>query len=195
MDYFESIIATLLEVGELDEVDNTFKNCCWVRKSFKVNLTKEEKRQLNKPSIPRPEIDILAFNFAKNEIIAFEVKSYLDSTGVKLEDLRKENAIQEGRYKLFTSENYRSVVLDRLKQDLIDRCMANENTTIKLGLAAGKVYQEQSEQIRAFMQENDWEFWSPEDIKKKIQELAKPERGYENDPMIITAKILIRNRD
>ena len=193
MDYFESIIATLLEVGELDEVDNTFKNCCWVRKSFKVNLTKEEKRQLNKPSIPRPEIDILAFNFAKNEIIAIEAKSYLDSKGVKLKDLQTEHEVQEGRYKLFTSKNYRSVVFKRLKKDLIKCDLANHNTKIKLGLAAGKVHQGQSEPIRVFMAKKDFWFWSPDDIKSKVKHLA--ERGYENDPVIITAKILMRDRD
>jgi len=176
MDYFESIIATLLE-------DENY----WVRKSFKVELSKAEKRQVNKPSIPRPEIDLLAFKFTENVVIAFEAKSYLDSAGVQAE-----NEVQEGRYKLFTSKNYCSVVFARLKQVLIDRGMANHNTTIKLGLAAGKVYQGQSEQIRAFMQERNWEFWSPDDIKKKIKKLAEPERGYENDPIVITAKILMR---
>jgi hypothetical protein len=41
MDHFESIIATLLEAEGY-----------WVRRSFKVNLTQEEKRRIGKPSIP-----------------------------------------------------------------------------------------------------------------------------------------------
>ena len=100
MDHFESIISTLLEADHY-----------WVRRSFKVTVTKEEKRQVGKHSIPRPEIDLVALDFSKNEVIAFEAKSYLDSPGVKLADLQKEHEIQEGRYKLFTSQKYRTLVL------------------------------------------------------------------------------------
>ena len=117
----------------------------WVRRSFKIDVTQEEKRQVGKHSIPRPEIDLLAFNFSKNEVIAFEVKSFLNSPGVRLEDLQREHEVQEGRYKLFTSRGYREVVLTRLKKDLISHGMADANTKVTLGLAAGKVYQKKSE--------------------------------------------------
>ena len=179
MDHFESIIATLLEAEGY-----------WVRRSFKVNVTKEEKRQIGKHSIPRPEIDLLALHFSTNEVLALEAKSFLDSPGVKLAQLKEEYEIPEGRYKLFTSERYRSVVLVRLLQDLITCGMANSDTKISLGLAAGKVYQGQSKPIREFMTQKTWLFWSPEDIKQKVTALAA--RGYENDPAIITAKILMR---
>jgi hypothetical protein len=181
MDHFESIISTLLEAEHY-----------WVRRSFKVTVTKEEKRQVKKHSIPRPEIDLLALDFSRNEVIAFEVKSFLDSPGVKLADLQKEHEVQEGKYKLFTSHNYRSVVMERLRQDLIAGGMANSDTRITLGLAAGKVYQKQSEPMREFMKQKGWVFWSPEDIKHKIEVLAAPKSGYQNDPAIITAKILMR---
>jgi hypothetical protein len=181
MDHFESIIATLLEAEHY-----------WVRRSFKVTLTKEEKRQVGKHSIPRPEIDLLALHFSRNEVIVLEAKSFLDSPGVKLADLQKEHEVQEGRYKLFTSHNYRSVVLSKLLQNLIAHGMANSDTKVTLGLAAGKVYQKQSELVREFMKGKGWFFWSPEDIKRKIEALAEPESGYQNDPAIITAKILMR---
>lgn len=179
MDYFESIVKTLLEAEGY-----------WVRSSFKVNVTKEEKRDIGKHSIPRPEIDLLALHFGKNEILALEAKSFLDSPGVKLVQLKEEHEVPSGRYKLFTSKRYRSVVLTRLLQDLIACGMANAKTKVSLGLAAGKVYQGQSALIREFMEKNNWIFWSPEDIKKKVTALA--ERGYENDAAIITAKILMR---
>jgi hypothetical protein len=188
MDYFESIICTLLEAEDY-----------WVRRSFKVNVTGEEKHQIGKHSIPRPEIDVLALSFSRNEIIAFEAKSFLDSPGVRLADLQQEYEVQEGLYKLFTSKRYREVVLARLKQDLIGMGMAKPDTKITLGLAAGKVYQRKSEPpmtqsklIREFMEKKDFVFWSPEDIKCKIEVLARPESGYQNDPAIITAKILMR---
>ncbi len=179
MDHFETIISTLLEAEGY-----------WVRRSFKVNVTKEEKRLIGKPSIPRPEIDLLAFSYSKNELLALEAKSFLDSPGVKLAELKEVHDVPSGRYKLFTSERYRSVVLPRLHQDLINLGMANSKTKITLGLAAGKVCQGQSESIREYMAEKAWIFWSPEDIKKKVIALAK--RGYENDPAIITTKILMR---
>ena len=188
MEHFESIVATLLEAEHY-----------WVRRSFKVNVTKEEKRQVKKHSIPRPEIDLLALDFSRNKVIVFEAKSFLDSPGVRLADLQKEHDVQDGMYKLFTSRGYRDVVLTRLKQDLIDHGMANSKTTFTLGLAAGKVYQKKSEQpmtqiklMKEFLEKNNFVFWSPEDIKRKIEALAKPESGYQNDPAIITAKILTR---
>jgi hypothetical protein len=150
MDHFENIIATLLEAEGH-----------WVRRSFKVNLTKEEKRGIGKHSIPRPEIDLLALRFATNEVIAMEAKSFLDSPGVRLSELEEEHDAPEGRYKLFTSERYRSVVLSRLLQDLIAAGMAGSATTISLGLAAGKVYQGKSDLIREFMESKNLLFWSP----------------------------------
>ncbi|WP_292996207.1 hypothetical protein [Nitrosomonas sp.] len=179
MDHFENIISTLLEAEGY-----------WVRRSFKVNLTKEEKRRIGKHSIPRPEIDLLAFKFPTNEVLALEAKSFLDSSGVNLEQLQEKHEVPKGRYKLFTSENYRSIVLSRLLSDLVACGMAYANTKITLGLAAGKIYQNRSDSIRALMLDNNWFFWSPEDIKQKVTDLAK--RGYENDPAIITAKILMR---
>lgn len=179
MDHFESIISTLLEADGY-----------WVRRSFKVNLEPKEKREIGKPSIPRPEIDLLALHFSRNEVIAFEAKSYLDSPGVKLAELLKEHDVPEGSYKLFTSERYRRIVLRRLRRELIESGMADSHTKILLGLAAGKVYQNQSDAIRKFMEKKKWRFWSPEEIKDRVTALAK--HRYENAPAIITAKILMR---
>lgn len=179
MDYFEGIIKTLLE-----------HEGYWVRQSFKVSLTKQEKRDIGKHSIPRPEVDILAFKPETNHVIAFEAKSYLDSPGVKLSELDNSYEIPEGRYKLFTCENYRNIVFSRMKQDLLELGMGTPETKITLGLAAGNVYQSKSEEIRKLFQQQGWEFLSPEDIREKVTDLAA--KGYENEPSIITAKILMR---
>lgn len=98
MDYFEGLVKTILE-----------HEGYWVRQSFKINLTKQEKRDIGKHSIPRPEIDILAHKATSDSVIAFEAKSYLDSPGVKLADLEESHEIPEGRYKLFTCDNYREI--------------------------------------------------------------------------------------
>lgn len=179
MDHFESIIKTLLE-----------HEGYWVRQSFKVNLTKQEKRDIGKHSIPRPEIDLLAYNARTNRVLALEAKSYLDSPGVRYIDLCEKYEIPEGRYKLFTCENYRNIVFSRLKDDLIELNMANMETSISLGLAAGNVYQSKSNDIKELFNGNNWLFLSPEDIRQKVYSLAS--KGYENEPAIITAKILMR---
>lgn len=179
MDFFEGIIATLLEAEGY-----------WVRRSFKIELTKEEKRAIGKHSMPRPEIDLLAFSQTSNGLIALEAKSFLDSSGVKLENLKEKHEIPEGRYKLFTCDRYRDITLKGLHRDLVAAGMADNDTSISLGLAAGNVHKGETAAIRYFMENNGWFFWSPEDIKAKVKKLA--ERGYENDPVIITAKILMR---
>ena len=179
MDYFEGIIKTILE-----------HEGYWVRQSFKVNVTKQEKRDIGKHSIPRPEIDILAFNQKDNTVLALEAKSYLDSPGVRIDDLKMDYQIPDGRYKLFTCSNYRAVVFNRLKQELIDQGMANTNTKITLGLVAGKIYQSRSNELRDLFKSRGWFFWSPEDLRDKVNLLAR--KSYENEPSIITAKILMR---
>ena len=179
MDHFEGLVKTLLE-----------HEGYWIRQSFKVNLTKQDKVSIGKPSIPRTEIDILAFKPEQNKVIAFEAKSYLDSPGVKLAELQKNHKIPEARYKLFTSANYRNIVFSRMKKDLIDIGMATPETVITLGLVAGNVYQSKSDEIRALFIANGWAFLSPEDIREKVTNLAS--KGYENEPSIITAKILMR---
>jgi len=179
MDHFESLIATLLEADGY-----------WVRRSFKVDVTNDEKRRAGKASMPRPEIDLLALDFRHNRVIAFEAKSYLDSPGVKLEHLAKRHDVAAGRYKLFTSKRHRDIVLGALHRQLIAQGMANSRTEIELGLAAGKVYRKQSDEVRAALEARGAIFWSPEEIREKVVALAK--RGYENDPVVIAAKIALR---
>lgn len=180
MDHFEGIIRTLLE-----------HDGYWVRQSFKVNLTKEEKRDTGKPSIPRPEIDLLAYRPHENCVLALEVKSYLDSPGVRVTDLALVHDIAEGRYKLFTCENYRNIVTKRLALDLVANGMCAREPKIRLGLIVGKVYQARSEDLRTVFNNRGWLFWSPEDVRDKVKALAA--KDYENDPAIIAAKILMRS--
>lgn len=179
MELFEGIIKTLLE-----------HEGYWVRQSFKVNLTKEEKREIGKHSIPRPEIDLLAFKPGTNSMIVLEAKSYFDSPGVKISELLEHHEIPEGRYKLFTCENYRNIVFSRLIKDLVHYGLVESDINLQLGLVAGNVYQNKSDDIAEYFDSNEWFFWSPEAVKHKVNALA--ELGYENNTAIITAKILMR---
>jgi hypothetical protein len=179
VDHFEAIMKTLLEAEN-----------CWVCQSFKVNLTKKEKVKIGKAKMPRPELDLLALNFNKNEIYVIEAKSFLDSPGVRIADLTGRHHHPEGRYKLFTSSHYRNIVFSRLRVDLRKRGMANNATKLILTLAAGKVARGNGESVHKFLKSKKFDFWSPERIKEKVTKLA--DRKFENDSAIITAKILLR---
>lgn len=180
MDYFEAIVRTLLE-------DDGF----WTRQSMKVNLSKEEKRAIGKPTIPRPEIDLIAFKPSAKEILAIEVKSFLDSSGVHLSCIQERHDVPNGRYKLFTCSNYREVVFARLNQDLIEQGLIESPLPIRLGLAAGKIHNKSETEIMNYLLSQNMFFWGPTTIKQRIQNLAK--KGYENDPTVIAAKLLIRS--
>ncbi|TWT60831.1 hypothetical protein [Rubinisphaera italica] len=178
MDQFETVISTLME-----------KENYWVRQSFKVCLTKEEKTQIGKPNMPRPEIDVLGLDFARNELLVMEVKSYLDSPGVRFNRLTEIHDTPTGKYKLFTCVRYREITFSRLRRNLVAAGMINQDTKLILGLAAGKVHGGE-EKIRNWMESQGWLFWAPKDIKNKLSDLAKSD--YENNVSVITAKILNR---
>jgi hypothetical protein len=180
MDHFETIVCDLLEATGY-----------WVRRSFKVEMTKEEKRRVGRHSMPRPEIDILAYRRASEELLVLEAKSFLDSPGVSLDQLRESHEKPQGRYKLFTCENYRDVVFERLRLQLLAYGMITSKTRLRPGLAAGKVYRRESAELRTFMDSNGWYFLSPEDIRTQVMRFS--DMGYENNPAVITAKILLRN--
>ena len=99
MDAFESIVAKLLWEGGY-----------WTTVGYKVNLSKEQKVQLGKHSMPRPEIDIVAYRARDNHLLWVECKSYLDSTGVRITALTGEDEVNSPHYKVFTWPAYRELV-------------------------------------------------------------------------------------
>jgi lipopolysaccharide biosynthesis protein len=183
MDAFEIIVGNLLE-----------EDSYWIRHSVKINLTKEEKESIGTPKAPRPEIDIVAYNVKENKLLLVKVKSYFDSPGVKYDDVTKLNEHQEGRYKLFTSENYLKVLRNRLLLDWIQDGLIKEDTSVCLMLIAGHIYQNREKDFKNYFESKGWQFWGPTEIKKRIKQLAK--KGYENNPLTLTVKILEnRNSD
>ena len=177
MDAFEQIVGKLLE-----------EDSYWVRQSVKVDLTKEEKKLIGKPTSPRPEIDIIALNANKNIILLLEIKSYLDSAGVVLSQVQDENEDQQGGYKLLTSSKYRKVIEERLVTDWVTKGIIKAKPKVMYGLVAGKVYQNKEVELRDYCKKKKFFFWGPTDIKQKIKLLAN--KGYENHPVTIAVKIL-----
>jgi len=121
MDAFEQIVGLLLENDKY-----------WVRHSVKVNLTKAEKVKINKPSTPRPEIDIVAFDVINNSVFLIEVKSFIDSGGVVYEKVIENNKFPTGKYKILTSKLYQDIIISRLKSDWISAGLINKKLNLVL---------------------------------------------------------------
>jgi len=81
VDAFERVVVSLLE-----------REGFWVRSSFKVELTKEEKVRIGRPSSPRWELDLIGYRARDNELRIVECKSYLDSRGVAMSALNGASA-------------------------------------------------------------------------------------------------------
>ncbi len=180
MNAFEDIVKQYLE-----------EEGYWVRQSVKVNISKEEKRGIGTPTMPRPEIDLVALNVKKNELLLVEVKSYLDSYGVYFEAVSDENDEAADRYKLFTDSNFRNIVTKRLRGEYQERGLINENTKINYALAAGHIHYPADEpKIRDYFlkQKEKWILFSSKQIKDKVKELA--EKGWEDNIVTMTAKLI-----
>ena len=178
MDSFESIVKTIFE-----------NKGYWVKTSFKVDLTKEEKRKIGRPSCPRWELDVVAYKGGNNELLVIECKSYLDSPGVKAEGLK--NGKHKERYKLFNEETLREVVFSRLISQLVESGSCQKSTKVKLCLAAGKVATNKDRvEISEYFKTKGWKFYSDEWMKKELVNLS--ESGYENEVAMVTTKLLSR---
>jgi hypothetical protein len=182
MNAFEDIVKLYLE-----------EKGYWVRQDVKVEISKDEKKAIGLPTMPRPEVDLVALNVKKNELLLIEVKSYLDSYGVYFEAVSDKNDKLAERYKLFTDSNFRNIVTKRLREEYQRRGLINENTKINYALAAGHIhYPEDEPKIRDYFskQKEKWILFSPKDIKEKVKELA--EKGWEDNLVTITAKLILK---
>ena len=96
MDAFESLVSMILR-----------HEGYWTTPSFKVELSKREKRSIDRASSPRWELDLVAYKGSTNELLVVECKSFLDSTGVNF----RKGFEPDRRYKLFTDRKLRTVVV------------------------------------------------------------------------------------
>src|ERR1700760_3756877 len=128
MDAFEQLVSEIL-----------WMEGYWVRTSVKVELTKDEKRQIGRPSSPRWELDIVAYNGRDNLPKVVECKSYLDSRGVALRAFDGSDAKPAERFKLFADANLWSVVFELLRLQFAETGACRPNADIKLCLARGRI--------------------------------------------------------
>jgi hypothetical protein len=177
MDAFENLIAMLLK-----------RQGYWTIPCFKVELSKEEKRQIDRPSSPRWELDLVAYKGSINEIMAVECKSYLDSRGVVF---RNGSFEPVSRYKLFTDEALRNVVLSHLVIQLQEIGAIADSPKVTLCLAAGKLASvTKRDELAQRFESQDWKLFDPQWIRDRLQQIGNA--SYENDMAYIVAKMLLR---
>ena len=179
MDAFESVVAALLE-----------RKGYWTRTSVKVDLTKEEKRQIGRPSSPRWEIDVVAYKGSTNSLLAVECKSYLNSQGVKLSGFHGSNDVGANRYKLFNDETLRNIVLQRLSTQLVESGFCPTPPVITLCLCAGNIYQD-AKPIKEHFKKNGWELWDADWLRSELEIMSHSR--YDNTVVAIVSKLLMKN--
>jgi hypothetical protein len=181
MNAFEIIVGQCLEAKGY-----------WVRHSVKVELTKEEKREIGSPTMPRPEIDLVALRVEKNELILVEVKSLLDRQyGIYIEAFTDEEDRDKGRYKLFTNPKFREIVTRRLRSEYLKKGLIRNDTGIRYGLAAGKIHKSDEEEIRKHFSKNEWTLFTPDDIRNELRQFK--DKSWEDDVVTMTVKLLLRD--
>ncbi len=180
MDAFEQVVAAILD-----------RKGFWVRTSVKVSLTPEEKREIGRPSAPRWELDVVAYSGSRNELLVVECKSYLDSYGVRASSFEGPKAEEETRYKLFSDEVLRRVVLSRLESQLVEQGFCPPGTKASLCLAAGKIYGDPAP-LRAVFEKNGWRLFEADWLREGLVSLA--DESYDNSVAAVVAKLLLRNQ-
>ena len=181
MDAFEKLIATLLDHDGF-----------WVKQSYKVGLTKEEKIKIGRPSAPRWELDIIAYKPAKNELWVVECKSYLDSYGVQVRNFLEPG--DKDYYKLFNEPVLRETVFYRLCEELRELGLVQKNPTVTLCLAAGHIKENANRSdLEKYFKRNNWILLDENWIIKSLEKASTA--GYEDDAAFVVSKILERNRN
>ena len=184
MNAFENIVTQYLE-GE----------GYWVRQSVKVEISKDDKKTIGLPTMPRPEIDLVALNVKENELLLVEVKSFLDSQGVYFVDVIGEEGEESWgakRYRLFANSKFRKVITKTLREEYLKRGLINENTKINYALAAGNIHSSDDEsKISDYFSQRGWKLFTPKKIKDQIKELSR--KGWEDNIVTITAKLILRD--
>lgn len=178
MDSFEQVVASVLQ-----------RQGYWTQTSVKVDLSKAEKVRIGRHSSPRWELDVVAYRGLTNELLVVECKSFLDSRGVSTKVFADGNPNSDKRYKLFTEPVLRRTVLACLRRQYVAQGFCARRPSVKLGLAAGRVYGDEA-RLKAAFRRRGWLYWGPQDLKRQISALR--DSHYENSVAAVVAKMLLR---
>lgn len=177
MDAFENIVAMILR-----------REGYWVRTSYKVKLTKEDKRKIRRPTTPRWELDVIAYKPRSNELLVVECKSFLNSLGVVYKDFSGKSERGKKRYKLFNDRRLWSVVRSRLVRQLKEEGACLNRPKVQLCLAAGRIPPNDQDDMQLYCKKHRWQLFDADWFKTKFGELA--DSDYENEVAIVAAKLM-----
>jgi hypothetical protein len=164
----------------------------WTRVGLKITFTKAEKRAVGNQTMPRPEVDVVAFKPSPNELLIVECKSFLDSNGVCVENFIGNNARHTDRVKLFTRPKLRRLITKKLLAQLRQEgLLLPEVPAIRYGLVAGKIQTGHEDRLRTIFTHKGWLLFTPHDLADGLRMFAN--RGYEDDIVTMVVKILQRN--
>lgn len=161
----------------------------WVRTGVKVELTREEKVRIGRHSSPRWEIDLVAWSAARNELLALECKSYLDSGGVHAAHFLPGSKYAH-RYKLFHDLVLRSTVLERLRLQCVEQGLCTADAIVRLGLVHGHVTSHNAPLLARIFEQGGWLLFGPEWLQVHLGRMAAG--SYENSTAAVVAKLLLR---
>lgn len=177
MDAFEDLTERLL-----------WREGCWTRKNFKVTITKADKVAIGLPSMPRPEVDVVAFSPERNVVAWVECKSYLDSTGVQISAFNGANPKFAKRFRVFTDSTFRHIVTERLVEQLLSLGLITEQPEVEYWLVAGRIAPGSRAAVQAHFDQAGWVLRDRDWIRAGLQAMAK--EGYEDDVVSMAAKLL-----
>lgn len=180
MDAFEQIVADLLR-----------QEGYWTWNGYKINLTKDNKKDIGKPSMPRPEIDILAYKVSENQLLWVECKSYLDSHGVLYKSLADPENSWASHYKIFTETKFRTIAAEELLKQVVGKGLVLPNPTLKFCLVTGHIATTTDRtNLHAYFDQKGWLLFDESWLKERLHELSKS--SYEDDVAAIVAKLFAR---
>ena len=180
MDAFESVVAEVL-----------WQDGYWVQNAVKVDLTKDDKSKINRPSSPRWELDLVGYKGQRSEVLIVECKSYLDSRGVTFRAVTGSDQKRAGRYKLFNNDVLRGVVLNRLSCQMVEAGLIPKQHKTTLALVCGNIASKQDRQdLDHYFRTQGWLLRDAVWLKKKLTSMSKS--GYENSPVAVVSKLLLR---
>ena len=184
MNAFEQVVSDILRMEGY-----------WVRNSVKVEINKEEKRKIGKHSAPRWELDIVAYSGRDNILRIVECKSYLDSPGVRLRGVDGSDIKESKRYKLCTDPILYDVISNRLKNQFVKFGACPSDAQVKLCLACGRIATENDRiGLHTLIKKKDWDLWDEHWLRDRLEKMADPDYGYEDQITAIVAKLILRHK-
>jgi hypothetical protein len=176
MEGFESIVSAIFEHQKY-----------WVRRNMRLELPVERR---SKRHSPRPEVDIVAYSPAAQEVLAVECKSWLNSAGVRAKHFLSPGPKAIQRYRLFLDNAYWKAVCEGLFSELN---LGDISPNFRRCLVAGKVPLADVQALNDKFQAEGWVFHGPDWVCAGLKEFQKSR--YQNDAVIMAVKLLSARND